>query len=98
MGTREIPEMPHNHDHSHDHGGHDHDHDHDDHGEASAHEYQTSPEKLLYEQIDFPNVITLNEEVSRSGEAILKKTWSERLEAEPALESDADEQLLMTVP
>lgn len=89
--------MSHHHDHDHGHG-HDHDHDHDDHGDPSAQEYQTTPEKLLYDQIDFPKVSTLNEEEPRSGEAILKKTWAQRLDAEPVLESDADEQLLMHVP
>ncbi|EHA17758.1 hypothetical protein ASPNIDRAFT_177822, partial [Aspergillus niger ATCC 1015] len=34
----------------------------------------------------------------KSGAAIVKKTWSERLNDEPELESDADEQLLMYIP
>jgi hypothetical protein len=85
--------------HSHSHGhGHDHGHEHDDHGPPSEHEYQTTPANLLYEQLDFPKITTLNEEQPRSGEAILKKTWAQRLDAEPVLASDADEQLLMTVP
>jgi hypothetical protein len=89
--------MSHHHDHGH---GHSHgvDHDHDDHGQPSEHAYETTPANLLYEQLDFPKVTTLNEEQPRSGEAILKKTWTERLNGDPVLESDTDEQLLMTVP
>jgi hypothetical protein len=86
------------HHHHHDGHGHDHGHDHDDHGQPSEQEYQTTPEKLLYEQIDFPRVITLNESEPRSGAAVLQKTWAQRLDAEPELASDADEQLLMTIP
>lgn len=82
----------------HDHHGHDHSHDQDDHGLPSDQEYQTTPANLLYEQLDFPKVTTLNEEQPGSGEGILKKTWAQKLEADPVLESDADEQLLMTVP
>lgn len=33
-----------------------------------------------------------------SGAAIVKKTWAERQNDEPELESDADEQLLMYIP
>ncbi len=33
-----------------------------------------------------------------SGAAIVKKTWVERQNDEPELESDADEQLLMYIP
>jgi hypothetical protein len=84
--------------HRHHHGDHGHGHDHDDHGDPSEHEHQTTPEKLLYEQIDFPHVNTLNESEARSGVAILQKTWAQRLDADPELQSDADEQLLMTVP
>ncbi|KAF2102839.1 DUF1000-domain-containing protein, partial [Rhizodiscina lignyota] len=80
------------HSHEHDHGD---DHDH---GQPSEHTYETTPANLLYEQLDFPKVTTLNEDQSGSGEAILKKTWAERLDPEPLLESDADEQILMTVP
>lgn len=38
------------------------------------------------------------ESVPRAGTAILQKSWAERLNEEPELESDADEQLLMYIP
>lgn len=38
------------------------------------------------------------ESVPQAGAAIVKKAWSERLNDEPELESDADEQLLMHIP
>lgn len=76
----------------HDHGGHDHhDHDHSD-------DVTPALQSLLYEQIDFSAVETLNEAEPRSGAKILQKTWAQRLDEEPELESDADEQLLMTIP
>jgi hypothetical protein len=40
----------------------------------------------------------MNEADAHSGRAILKKTWAERLQEKPELESDADEQLLMQIP
>ena len=40
----------------------------------------------------------LNEEQPNSGRAVVKKTWTERLEEEPELASDADEQLIVNVP
>lgn len=77
----------------HGHGDHDHDHAHD-------HSDDITPalQSLLYEQVDFDAVNTLNEAEPRSGAAILQKTWAQRLEPEPQLQSDADEQLLMFVP
>lgn len=79
------------HGHGHDHSGHDHDHDHSD-------DITPAIQSLLYDQIDFSAVETLNEETPRAGASILQKTWAQRLEAEPELASDADEQLLMFVP
>jgi hypothetical protein len=38
------------------------------------------------------------ETTPKAGAAIVQKTWAERLNDKPELESDADEQLLMTVP
>jgi hypothetical protein len=38
------------------------------------------------------------EATPKSGTAIVKKTWAERLNDQPELESDADEQLLMHIP
>lgn len=88
--------MSHNHSHCHDehhdHGGDDHhDHDHTD-------DLTPALQNLLYEQIDFSKLITLNEDDSNSGRAICQKTWAQRLDATPELRSSADEQLLMIVP
>jgi hypothetical protein len=52
----------------------------------------------LYSQIDFDGIVTLNEAQAKAGAAIVKKTWDQRLDREPELESDVDEQLLMTIP
>jgi hypothetical protein len=38
------------------------------------------------------------ETTPNSGASIVQKTWAERLNDKPELESDADEQLLMTIP
>ena len=38
------------------------------------------------------------EAAPNSGAKIVQKTWNERLNDEPELESDADEQLLMYIP
>jgi hypothetical protein len=40
----------------------------------------------------------LTESVPKAGAAIAQKTWAERLNDKPELESDADEQLLMNIP
>lgn len=40
----------------------------------------------------------ITEAAPKSGAAIVKKTWAERLNDQPELESDADEQLLMHIP
>lgn len=76
------------HDHSHDHN---HEHDHSD-------DITPALQSSLYEQISFDDITTLNESYSGTGKAIVKKTWAERLTTEPELASDADEQLLMSVP
>lgn len=39
-----------------------------------------------------------SEATPKAGAAIVQKTWAERLNDEPELESDADEQLLMYIP
>ncbi|KAL8721112.1 MAG: hypothetical protein Q9225_002135 [Loekoesia sp. 1 TL-2023] len=88
--------MSHHHDHSghsHQHGGHDHDdgHDHND-------EIEPALQTLIWKQIDFESIRTLNESESDQGAKIVEKTWPQRLNAEPKLESDADEQLLMFIP
>ncbi|KAF2433278.1 DUF1000-domain-containing protein [Tothia fuscella] len=91
------------HSHSHSHGGHDHydgedPHDHS-HG-AHNHDDDITPalQNLLYEQIDLSAVTCLNEEETGSASKILQKTWTQRMEDEPELKSDADEQLLLAVP
>lgn len=84
--------------HCHDeHSGHGHDHSE---GHAHDHSDDITPalQTLLYEQIDFSALTTLNESEPRSGATIVQKTWAQRLDPEPELQSDADEQLLMTVP
>ncbi len=76
-------------------GGHHHDHDHEhDHSDDITPAVQFS----LYQHIKFDEVKALNETQPESGKAIVKKTWAERLDEEPELASDADEQLLMNVP
>ena len=78
----------HDHDHGHSHGdGHDHSHD-----------LEPALQSNLYQQVNFEEIVTLNEAEPRSGAAIVQKTWDERLSDQPVLESDADEQLLMHVP
>ncbi|EXJ71341.1 uncharacterized protein A1O5_05147 [Cladophialophora psammophila CBS 110553] len=89
-----MPSHDHHHhddyDHGHGHGaGHEHDHSHD---------LEPALQSNLYKQINFEGIITLNEAEPRSGAAIVQKTWDERLNEQPTLESDADEQLLMHVP
>lgn len=75
------------------HGGHDHDHEHD-HSDDITPALQFS----LYQHINFDEVHTLNEASHGMGRAIVKKTWAERLDAEPELVSDVDEQLIVNVP
>ncbi|KAL8744908.1 MAG: hypothetical protein Q9184_007939, partial [Pyrenodesmia sp. 2 TL-2023] len=76
--------------------GHQHgqDNDHDHHTDDTEPALQT----LIWKQIDFENIRTLNESESDQGAKIVEKTWPQRLDAEPKLESDADEQLLMFIP
>ncbi len=85
----------HNHhhdDHGHDHGGHDHSsHDHSD-------ENSPALQTLIYKQIEFDKVTTLNESETDAGRRVVEKTWQKRLDTDPQLVSDADEQLLMFVP
>ena len=84
----------HSHDHSsHDHGDHSHDHDHD-----HSDDIEPVLQSLIYKQIEFDNIRTLNESEPHSGAGVVRKPWQQRLDAEPELTSDADEQLLMFVP
>lgn len=79
----------------HDHSGHSHSH-----GDGHDHSDDITPalQYSLYQHINFDDITTLNESESGSGQAIVKKTWAERLQDEPELESDADEQLLIHIP
>ena len=85
LKAQDCPEHPMHHDH------HDHEHDHSD-------DITPALQHSLYEQINFDEIVTLNEDRRDAGKAIVKKTWAERLTTEPELASDVDEQLLMTVP
>ncbi|KAF4634983.1 hypothetical protein G7Y89_g3129 [Cudoniella acicularis] len=76
-------------DRGHNHGDGEHDHSDD---ITPALQYS------LYQHINFDDITTLNEAEIGSGKAIVKKTWAERLEEKPELETDADEQLLMHIP
>lgn len=77
------------HGHGHDHSGHDHDH---------SNEIEPALQTLLWRQIDFEDIRTLNEAEADSGAGIVEKTWWQRMEPNPELESATDEQLLMIVP
>lgn len=82
------------HHHSHDHG---HDHSHADHDHS--HDLEPALQSSLYPKIEFDNIVTLNETKPKSGAAIVRKTWAQRLDDFPELASDADdEQLLMHIP
>jgi hypothetical protein len=85
--------------------GHCHDeHDHSGHSpslnDGHDHSDDITPalQYSLWQHINFDTITTLNESEPDSGRAIVKKTWAERLEEHPALDSDADEQLLMHIP
>jgi len=82
----------------HGHSCNDESHDHS-HGEHS-HDDDLTPaiQSSLYQYIDFDKITAFNEAAPASGKAIVKKTWEERLDAAPVLESDSDEQLLIFVP
>ena len=76
-------------------------HHHDDHGHnGHDHGDETSPalQTLIFKQIEFDKIRTLNESETDAGRRVVKKTWQQRLDAEPKLVSDVDEQLLMFVP
>ena len=75
--------------HAHGHGNDEHDH---------SHELNPALQLNLCQQIDFDGITTLNEAQPKSGAAIVKKTWAQRLDEIPALDSDTDEQLLMHIP
>jgi hypothetical protein len=78
----------------HGHGDHSHGGDSHDHSDDITPALQYS----LYQHINFDGITTMNEADAESGKAIVKKTWAERLQEQPELKSDADEQLLMQIP
>ncbi|KAJ4408430.1 hypothetical protein N0V82_009695 [Gnomoniopsis sp. IMI 355080] len=75
-------------------------HDHHHHGEDHDHSDDITPalQFSLYQHINFDEVTTLNASDDSSGKAIVKKTWAERLDVEPELASDCDEQLIINIP
>jgi len=79
----------------HDHSGHSHSHSD---GHDHSNDITPAVQSSLYQYINFDLITTLNEAQAESGKAIVKKTWAERLDDEPELESQSDEQLLMHVP
>ena len=83
--------MSHDHSHSHHHSHGDGDHGHDDNIEPAL-------QSLIWKQIDFERIRTLNEREPDQGAKIVEKTWPQRLDPEPLLESDSDAQLLMFLP
>lgn len=87
---QQRPERHHHHDEEHA-EAHDHVHDHDD-------DIVPALQNLLYQQIDFSRLRTLNEDESDQGRSICQKTWAQRLDPRPELKSFADEQILMIVP
>jgi hypothetical protein len=86
--------MSHCHDEHHSHGGGGHDHAEHDHSDDITPALQFS----LYQHINFDEVTTLNEARYGSGKGVVKKTWAERLSAEPEIESEVDEQVILNVP
>ena len=80
--------------HRHDHSGDGHAHDEHDH----SHDLEPALQSNLYQQIEFDKIITLNEAEPSSGAGVVRKTWAQRLDNTPELQSDADEQLLMHIP
>lgn len=95
--------MSHNDHHHDDHGHHDdhhHHHGHDGHHDGHNHSDDLEPalQTLIWQQIEFEKIRTLNELELDSGAKIVEKTWAQRMNAEPELVSDTDEQMLMFVP
>jgi len=89
--------MSHCHD-EHDHSGHSHGDGHDHSAHDHADDITPVLQYSLYQHINFDDITCMNEASAGSAKAITKKTWAERLQQEPELESDADEQLLLYVP
>ncbi|KAL2021153.1 hypothetical protein VTK56DRAFT_7459 [Thermocarpiscus australiensis] len=81
---------------------HDEHHDHSSHGGGAEHDHSDDMAPALqfslYQHINFDEITTLNEAQYGSGKAVVKKTWAERMDPEPELASDVDEQLLINIP
>jgi hypothetical protein len=86
--------------HCHDeHDGHGRgDHLHGNDGHDHSDDITPALQYSLYQHINFDGITTMNETDAQSGKAVVKKTWAERLQEQPELKSDADEQLLMQIP
>ena len=82
----------------HDHSGHSYGDGYDHSAHDHADDITPALQYSLYRHINFDDVTCMNELSSGSSKAVLKKTWAERLQQEPELESDADEQLLIYIP
>ncbi|MCJ1466448.1 hypothetical protein MMC07_005067 [Pseudocyphellaria aurata] len=80
---------------AHDHSSHGHDHHDDDHGHDHSDEVEPALQTLIWKQIEFEKIRTLNESEPDAGAKIVEKSWPQRLNPEPELASDSDEQLLM---
>jgi hypothetical protein len=81
------------------HDGHGHgDHSHGGDGHDHSDDITPALQYSLYQHINFDGITTMNETEAESGKAVVKKTWAERLQEQPELKSDADEQLLMQIP
>jgi hypothetical protein len=87
--------MSHCHDEHHSHGGDGHGHDD---GHDHTDDITPALQFSLYQHIHFDEVTALNEAAYGSGKAIVQKTWAERLQVEPELESDVDEQVIVNIP
>ncbi|KAI1107380.1 DUF1000 domain protein [Jackrogersella minutella] len=86
--------MSHCHDEHEGHGGHGHNgHEHD-----HSNDITPALHHSLYQHINFDQIVTMNEAVIGSGKAIVQKTQAERMETEPELVSDTDEQILINIP
>lgn len=90
--------MSHHDDHSgHGDHSHNHSHDHGDDGHDHTDEIEPALQTLIWKQIDFDNVRTLNESEPDAGLKVVKKTWQQRLVAQPELVSDAGKLLIRVV-
>lgn len=64
-------------------------------GDDDAHVILDGTQDFLYSKIDRDRVVALNSE--HQGKAVIKP-WDDRLQEEPFVESDSDEQLILQIP